>query len=162
MQDKQLTVWLGRQRPVFIGCRFFKNVRLCRLPRHSRPLPATMRMAAVLWQTLLSAACSVTQTELMFIGTSMQGVVDLAWAPDGLTLLATSTDGTIAALQFTTDDLAPLASKKVSWRFSRCHACDAPVQLSAPHESGPHATCARWTTAAHRFCGVITCPMTWR
>lgn len=27
MQDKQLTVWLGRQRPVFIGCRFFKNVR---------------------------------------------------------------------------------------------------------------------------------------
>jgi hypothetical protein len=28
MQDKQLTVWLGRQRPVLIGCRFFKNVRL--------------------------------------------------------------------------------------------------------------------------------------
>lgn len=27
-QDKQLTVWLGRQRPVYIGTRFFKNVRI--------------------------------------------------------------------------------------------------------------------------------------
>lgn len=43
----------------------------------------------------------------------IQGVVDLSWAPDGLTLLAASTDGTITALQFTTADLAPLASKKV-------------------------------------------------
>lgn len=64
-QDKQLTVWLGQQRPVYIGCRFFKN-----------------------------------------------GVVDLAWAPDGLTLLAASTDGSVATLQFTTSDLAPLASRK--------------------------------------------------
>lgn len=40
--------------------------------------------------------------------------MDLAWAPDGLTLLAASTDGSIATLQFTTSDLAPLASKKVS------------------------------------------------
>jgi hypothetical protein len=46
--------------------------------------------------------------------------VDLAWAPDGLTLLATSTDGTIAALQFTTDDLAPLASKKVRFDVRHC------------------------------------------
>lgn len=43
----------------------------------------------------------------------MQGVVDLSWAPDGLTLLAASTDGSITSLQFTTEDLAPLASKKV-------------------------------------------------
>ncbi len=52
---------------------------------------------------------------------SLQGVVDLAWAPDGLTLLATSTDGTIAVLQFTADDLAPLASKKVRRRGRPLH-----------------------------------------
>jgi hypothetical protein len=104
MQDKQLTVWLGRQRPVFIGCRFFKNVRLCRLPQHSRIMFDCCMFA---WH---SPICHRWQPT--FIG-PMQGVVDLAWAPDGLTLLATSTDGTIAALQFTTDDLAPLASKKV-------------------------------------------------
>ncbi len=29
-----------------------------------------------------------------------QGIVDLAWAPDGRTLLACSTDGTVACFQF--------------------------------------------------------------
>ena len=41
------------------------------------------------------------------------GIVDLAWATDGLTLLAASTDGTIALLHFREEDLAPVATQKV-------------------------------------------------
>lgn len=40
-------------------------------------------------------------------------MVDLAWAADGLTLLAASTDGSVTLLQFATSDLALLASKQV-------------------------------------------------
>ncbi len=34
-----------------------------------------------------------------------QGIVDLAWAPDGRTLLACSTDGTVACFQFGASEL---------------------------------------------------------
>ena len=57
-QDKCLTVWLAKQRPIYIGRKFFK-----------------------------------------------QGVVDLAWSPDGRTLLAASTDGTVGCFQFAAQEL---------------------------------------------------------
>ena len=51
-------MWLSKQRPIYIGRKFFK-----------------------------------------------QGVVDLAWSPDGRALLAASTDGSVACFQFSPDEL---------------------------------------------------------
>jgi len=48
-----------------------------------------------------------------------QSVVDLAWTPDGYTLLACSTDGTIGVLQFEPHELGAAMSQA---RRARAHA----------------------------------------
>ena len=60
-------MWLSKQRPIYIGRKFFK-----------------------------------------------QGVVDLAWSPDGRALLAASTDGSVACFQFSPDELGEPVPQAVS------------------------------------------------
>ena len=77
--------------------------------------------------------------------------MDLAWAPDGLTLLATSTDGTIASLQFTADDLAPLASKKVRCSIQPSATAVAEVQATSMFQNTERQDpfCSAGRTFAH-------------
>ncbi len=69
----------------------------------------------------------------------MQSVVDVAWTPDGYRLLACSTDGTVAVLQFDTSELGVPLSKVSDLPFPFPCTCylTGPASLSISAHVGP-------------------------
>ena len=53
-----------------------------------------------------------------------QSVVDLAWTPDGYTLLACSTDGTVGVLQFDSHELGAALAQVRMCKHSVHAACE--------------------------------------
>ena len=76
-----------------------------------------------------------------------QSVVDLAWTPDGYTLLACSTDGTIGVLQFEPHELGAAMSQARRARTRTCRAGQArgAADTRACRRAPSRLTCASCT-----------------
>ena len=78
----------------------------------------------------------LAKTRPIYIGRKFfkQGVVDLAWTPDSRTLLAASTDGTVACFQFAAAELGDPVPQDVRPAFPSKYVLDV-YQASIRHLS---------------------------